>query len=81
MQKVAEAFESHPRHRDGSIAEDAVWGLLLWFALLLGRFAVFTWNVWHVGGWWWGSLPFVAAYSLGTGVLVVASFWQAQGRT
>eukprot|EP00913_Durusdinium_trenchii_P011772 g11058.t1 len=57
---------------------DAVWGLLLWFALLLGRFAVFTWNVWHVGGWWWGSLPFVAAYSLGTGVLVVASFWQVR---
>lgn len=56
---------------------DAVWGLLLWFALLLGRFTLFTSNAWH-GGWWWGTLPFVAAYSIGTGVLVVASFWQVR---
>ena len=44
--------------------------------MLFGRFTGFAFNSWMEGEWTMKTLPFVATYSLSTGILVVASFWQ-----
>lgn len=44
--------------------------------MLLGRFSGFVVNAWMEGSSPLEILPFVTRYSLATGVLVVASFWQ-----
>lgn len=54
----------------------ALWALLVWLLMLFGRFTGFAFNSWMEGEWTMKTLPFVATYSLSTGILVVASFWQ-----
>ena len=58
------------------MASDALWALLVWLLMLFGRFTGFAFNSWMEGEWTMKTLPFVATYSLSTGILVVASFWQ-----
>ncbi|CAK9026828.1 unnamed protein product [Durusdinium trenchii] len=58
---------------------DALWALLTWVVLLIGRFGLYGWAVWK------GEeqldlsvVTFASKFSISTGVLIFACFWQVR---